>query len=341
MTTFFLPKIKSIPSLEFTTANIHFTDNPIISHSLFYYVNEIKQQWHELFLTNVALKEEDLLKKLYPYEYLNTKIPSLNQQISLWKQTSHVFYELWELFQTTIILEHWRESKSMTTLCYGLTHSICLEVLLKCRPTLFKRDFHTIVSSFEPPTSTLLDSIDFLFYDLPNELNDTLIDFMIHCLTYQKMGGSMVFKVDLLSLGMHPMLIILYFQCFIYEKVCVVRPTTSHFMSTYHYIVCKHFSISNEQRIQILQYFYQLKKKIFYPIFIPHLMFLNKIEDMNIVMGQQWIQSLESIVSLLKNKHNDIKIEQIMQQNMQKSILWCEKYKVPISSSLFHPNANN
>jgi hypothetical protein len=61
-------------------------------------------------------------------------------------------------------------------------------------------------------------------------------------------------------------------------------------------------------------------------------MFLNKIEDMNIIMGQQWIQSLESLVSLLKNKHNDMKIEQIIQQNIQKSILWCEKYKVPISN---------
>ena len=313
--------------------------NPIISHSLFYYANEIKQQWHELFLTNVALKEEDLLKKLYSFEYLNTKIPILKQPISLWKQTSHVFYELWELFQSTILLEDWRELKNITTLCYGVTNSICLEVLLKCRPALFKRDFHTIVSSFEPPTSTL-GSVDFLFYDLPNELDETLNDFMIHSLTYQKTGGSMVFKIDLLSLCMKPTLNILFFLCFIYDKVCVVRPTTTHFMSTYHYIVCKHYSISNEERIKLLQYFYQVKKKIFYP-FLPHLMFLNKIEDMNIIIGQQWIQSLESLVSLLKNKHTDMKIEQIMQQNIQKSILWCEKYKVPISVSLFHPNIHN
>ena len=331
MTTFFLPKIKSIPSLEFTTTDNHLKNKPIISHSLFYYVNEIKQQWHELFLTNPSLKEEDLLKKLYSFEYLNTKIPTLKQSISLWKQTSHVFYELWELFQTTIILEHWRESNSMTTLCYGVTHSICLEVLLKCRPSLFKRDFHTIVSSFEPPTS-VLGSVDFLFYDLPNELDETLNDFMIHSLTYQKLGGAMIFKIELLSLCMQSTVNILFFLCFIYDKVSVVRPITTHFISTHHYIVCKHFSLSDDQRIQILQYFYQIKKKIFNPFLLPHLMFLNKIEDMNIIMGQQWIQSLESLVSLLKNKHNDMKIEQIIQQNIQKSILWCEKYKVPISN---------
>jgi hypothetical protein len=59
--------------------------------------------------------------------------------------------------------------------------------------------------------------------------------------------------------------------------------------------------------------------------------FKNKIDDLNIIMGQQQIDSLDYIVNLYKNKNNEDKIENIKKRNIEKSVSWCEKYKIPFN----------
>ena len=56
--------------------------------------------------------------------------------------------------------------------------------------------------------------------------------------------------------------------------------------------------------------------------------FKNKIDDLNIIIGQQQIDALDQIINLFKHKNND-KIENIKKSNIQKSVFWCEKYKIP------------
>lgn len=50
---------------------------------------------------------------------------------------------------------------------------------------------------------------------------------------------------------------------------------------------------------------------------------------MNITIGQQQLEALDQIISILKNKNKDDKIETIKKSNIQKSVSWCEKYKIP------------
>ena len=57
--------------------------------------------------------------------------------------------------------------------------------------------------------------------------------------------------------------------------------------------------------------------------------FTMKIDDMNIIVGQQQLESLNLIISLLKNKNKDDKIETLKKSNIQRAVLWCEKYKIP------------
>jgi hypothetical protein len=54
-----------------------------------------------------------------------------------------------------------------------------------------------------------------------------------------------------------------------------------------------------------------------------------KINDLNIVMGQQQIESLDQVINIYKNKNKDEKIENIKKSNIQKSVSWCEKFKIP------------
>ena len=57
--------------------------------------------------------------------------------------------------------------------------------------------------------------------------------------------------------------------------------------------------------------------------------FINKIDDINIIIGQQQLESIDQIINIIKNKNKDEKIETIKKSNIQKSITWCEKFKIP------------
>jgi hypothetical protein len=57
--------------------------------------------------------------------------------------------------------------------------------------------------------------------------------------------------------------------------------------------------------------------------------FMNKIEESNIVIGQQQLETYILLINILKNKNKDEKIETIKRNNIQKCIQWCEKYKIP------------
>ena len=50
---------------------------------------------------------------------------------------------------------------------------------------------------------------------------------------------------------------------------------------------------------------------------------------MNITIGQQQLEALNQIIGILKNKNKYDKIETIKKSNIQKSVNWCEKYKIP------------
>ena len=59
--------------------------------------------------------------------------------------------------------------------------------------------------------------------------------------------------------------------------------------------------------------------------------FLSKIDDLNNTIGKQQLESLDLIINLLKNKNKEEKIQTIKKCNIQKSIAWCEKYKMPFN----------
>ena len=57
--------------------------------------------------------------------------------------------------------------------------------------------------------------------------------------------------------------------------------------------------------------------------------FLNKLEEFNIITGQQELNAMNQIISLMKMKNKEDKIENYKKINVHKCISWCEKYKIP------------
>jgi hypothetical protein len=57
--------------------------------------------------------------------------------------------------------------------------------------------------------------------------------------------------------------------------------------------------------------------------------FLNKLEESNMVIGQQQLEAYDQIINIFKNKNRDDKIENLKRNHIQKCIQWCEKNQLP------------
>ena len=117
------------------------------------------------------------------------------------------------------------------------------------------------------------------------------------------------------------------------------KPNTNNITTFDKYIVCKNFLLSNDTHNNYLKWNY-LKLFVFMKkcdnknisqildFNVPYY-FKNKIDDINIIIGQQQLDALDQIISIYKNKSKDEKIESIKKVNIQKSVIWCEKHKIP------------
>jgi hypothetical protein len=57
--------------------------------------------------------------------------------------------------------------------------------------------------------------------------------------------------------------------------------------------------------------------------------FLNKIEESNIIIGNQQLEYIHQLISVFKSKNKEEKYEIIKKNNIQKCIKWCDKFKIP------------
>ena len=57
--------------------------------------------------------------------------------------------------------------------------------------------------------------------------------------------------------------------------------------------------------------------------------FLNKLEELNIIFGNNQLDAYNSVLNLMKHKNREDKVEAIKKINIQKSIHWCEKNNIP------------
>ena len=193
---------------------------------------------------------------------------------------------------------------------------------------------------------------DFIFYEFDKKCSENLNIYFIYLINiitiimnYQSKNGIFIVKIDL---TFHkPVLDILYILSFMYEKTYVSKPHTSNIVSFEKYIVCKNFILNDSKKIiyeKIKEEFnnffnkfrnYELINKVeckniisIINTEIPYY-FLNKIDEINSIIGQQQLESIDQIINIVKNKNKDDKMQLVKRINIQKSVNWCEKYKIP------------
>ena len=156
---------------------------------------------------------------------------------------------------------------------------------------------------------------------------------IFYAIILQKAGGTFIIKFfDIFYKSTCDMIFLL--SCF-YDKLYIIKPNTSRFANSEKYIVCKFFK-SNINKHELLPVFKKVINDIQHTNYITNILnfklpciFTSKIEEINSVLGQQQIECIINTLQLIENQNNSEKLEQLKQNNIQKCINWCIKYKIP------------
>jgi 23S rRNA U2552 (ribose-2'-O)-methylase RlmE/FtsJ len=159
---------------------------------------------------------------------------------------------------------------------------------------------------------------------------------IVYALAMQKKGGMFVLKI--FDIFTQITIELLYILSSLYEKCYIVKPHASRCANAEKYIVCKNFKLDNTYDLikKFSDFFSYLDDKPIYKILnikLPYL-YINKIEDINAILGQQQLENILSTLHILDNNKPD-KLDTIKKNNILKCIQYCIKNKLP-----YHKNIN-
>jgi 23S rRNA U2552 (ribose-2'-O)-methylase RlmE/FtsJ len=168
-----------------------------------------------------------------------------------------------------------------------------------------------------------------------------IVSEVIYAITMQKRGGHFILKIfDIFS---KLTVDILYLLSCIYSEVYITKPHTSRLANSEKYIICKNFLLESSLKISTIfsSEFSKLNdtKNINSILNIEHdYYFLNKIEEINAILGQRQLENIITTLNIITNRNNHEKIESMKKNNIQKCISWCEKHDIPSIKLSFSNN---
>lgn len=306
-----------------------------------------------------------LQKYVNNYEFIFSKVPGTKFSVSKLRPQSIVFYELMEVTSICNILDsfktrdiniinisnNWmaaneffnimREEKNDNNLGVQFLNNDMLSFLQSYENVIYYN--RTDLLFFECPESNK-NNISLYFKDMC-----TILYFIIKL---QSQNGNAIIKID--NIFYKPVFDILYILSSFYEKVYLLKPNVSNVIDSGRYIICKNFIMNQEKNFDFilnLEDFVGANIIIndidttpnceFISSLIDNEMshyFINKIEESNIVIGQQQLEALGQIISIIKNKNRDEKMETLKKNNIQKCILWCERHQIPYNKFIEKTN---
>jgi hypothetical protein len=261
-----------------------------------------------------------------------------------------LFYDLLEIIHTLNLFD-FLEDKNINTMHFGKNSQSSIDCINMLRENY--NDNHTLFLNKEETSTSILsykNDITFLYFEMEmdetntNQFNYTcwFVQTLIHILLLQKTEGIAIIKIG--DIYYKPIIKILFLLCNFYEKMYLIKPNSSNIILSEKFIVCKKMLHYDDAFLSDIVY--NLTKVLeqlqttntntnknnsshsFHNIEIP-IFFLNKLEEFNIITGQQQLNAYNQIINLVKMKNKEDKIENYKKINVQKCISWCEKYKIP------------
>ena len=337
MSYYILPKINS--QVLVSPKQIRASEfKPYVSYSLIHYIKSIKEQIDNILnnVNNISFYE--LVTIINPCEYIFSKIPGSKYSVSKLKPESNIFYEILEICVSLNVFDSYNSSISSLHITESSVDTIeCFEML--------RENFDDKITAYKNFDNINNDNqYDFLLFE---EQSLLFIHFyfvyLANCLSTifksQKINGSCIIRVR--DTVYKPDIDFMYILSSLYEKVYIIKPNSSDVTLSKKYIVCKNFQGKSD--FSNINY-YTLQSAIekfisteigtseiigsFLDFETPYY-FLSKIDDINVIIGSQQIEALDSICNLLKNKNREERIEAFKKTNIIKSVAWCEKHKIP------------
>jgi 23S rRNA U2552 (ribose-2'-O)-methylase RlmE/FtsJ len=159
---------------------------------------------------------------------------------------------------------------------------------------------------------------------------------VLYAILLQKYRGCFILKIfDSFTLLISEIIYIL--SCF-YNKVYISKPNTSRYANSEKYIICKYFKLKDSS--EYVNIFTHLLKHINKKPYIYSILtfklpynFIIKLEEINILLGEQQINTILQTLNLINNPE-DYDIDNIVEKNIQKCISWCKKHNVEYNKSL-------
>ena len=189
---------------------------------------------------------------------------------------------------------------------------------------------------------------------------------VLYAITMQQFEGSFVLKIfDIFTKVTVDLLQLL---CCVYDDVIVFKPNTSRIANSEKYVVCKRFNVCDKVVHD------DLVNK-FRAFFIGiggngnelggdgvvnsgnieiaavlktggaaagadgrhNMQLLNRIEEINAILGQQQIDNITLTISMIQTKTYD-KLDAYKRANVQKCVAWCERYDIPCNKNVISTN---
>jgi hypothetical protein len=333
---------------------------PYISQSLVNYLTKATISLNNLLAFDTTYTFKFLNQLINPYEYLFSNVPNSNLSICKMKPSSKIYYDILEIYNTLKLSECLPE-KNMTSFYYGSNGSGVLEYMQSFRenyndrniliePLLHNIQINTHTQNtpdditYTPVPDDILSMCDYMYFELPDKVYaDTnkyilgLLKAVKFILIYQSSHGCMILKLR--HTYYKPVIDILYIISSLYNKTYIIKPNTNNNIYDEKYLVCKTFTSTSQKKEVYLDKInkmyticYREQNEINIQSIIKNeinLYFLNKMEECNIIIGQQQIDVYDQMINLIKNKNKVEKTETIRKHNVQKCINWCDKYKLP------------
>lgn len=158
---------------------------------------------------------------------------------------------------------------------------------------------------------------------------------VIYAIAVQKKGGTFILKI--FDIFTQATIDILYILSSIYEKCYIIKPNTSRNANSEKYVVCKLFKLDDPHELinKLLSFFNVQNSNTIVRLLtinIPYI-YINKLEDINAILGQQQLENILYTLHLLDNNKSD-KLENIKKNNIQKCVQWCIKNNLPYYKNL-------
>jgi hypothetical protein len=324
---------------------------PYVSNTLYNYYNDITDELKSFFLHNnnisYSLNEivsyntlKELSKIVNPYEYIYTVVPGSKNSVSKLKTNTNIFYDFLEIIISLNILDS--KQPNLQVLLISENYKDIIQSI-----EIIRENNKDNIYFFNEINDTYFQSIknntqyyDFIFFEANiNTIDIYIIDLIkIIMIIFKQMknNATCIIKIDTIF---HKHIVdILYLLSSSFEKVYIIKPNTNNITTFEKYIVCKYF-ILNENKSKVYNNNYDILNKYLLNLNDGKILslidshtpcyFINKINDINTIIGQQQLESLHQIINILNSRNKNDKIELMKKTNIQKCVNWCEKFKLP------------